>query len=208
MQLGLHALGIGAAANRAVIDEVAAAGGKDPFELRRRLLQKMPRHLAVLELAAEKAGWTKPLPEGRSRGIALVLAFGTYVAQVAEVSVSKQGQVKVHRVVVAVDCGRPVNPAGITQQAEGAVIFGLSAALKGEITVDKGRVQQSNFSDYDLVRMDEAPQIEVHIVPSEAAPSGMGEPAVPPAAPAVCNASFKATGKRIRRLPIRPEDLV
>ena len=192
----------------AFIDELAKAGGKDPFELRRKLLAKAPRHLGVVELAAEKAGWGKPLPAGRTRGIAIVESFGSYVAEVAEVSVNRSAkEVRVHRVVCAVDCGRHVNPGIIAAQMEGAVAYGLTAALKGEITIDKGRVQQSNFNDYEMVRMNEMPQVEVHIVPSNEAPGGIGEPGTPPIAPAVCNAIFAATGKPIRRLPIRAEDL-
>ena len=188
------------------VDEMAAATGKDPFEFRRRLLAKKPRHLGVLELAADKAGWSKPLPAGRFRGIAVVQAFDTYVAEVAEISIDK-GSLRVHRVVCAVDCGRIVNPATVEAQMQGAIVFGLSAALKGEITIEAGRVQQSNFHDYDLLRLNEMPVVEVHVVRSEEAPTGCGEPGVPPIAPAVCNAVFAATGKRIRRLPVRPGDL-
>lgn len=188
------------------VDEMAAATGKDPFEFRRKLLARKPRHLGVLELAATKAGWGTPLPAGRFRGIAMVEAFGTYVAEVAEISISS-GSLRVHRVVCAVDCGRIVNPATAEAQMQGAIVFGLSAALKGEITIEAGRVRQSNFDDYEVLRMNEMPTVEVHIVQSEAAPTGCGEPGVPPIAPAVCNAIFAATGKRIRRLPIRKEDL-
>ncbi|HEY1263886.1 MAG TPA: xanthine dehydrogenase family protein molybdopterin-binding subunit [Terriglobales bacterium] len=190
------------------LDELAAASGKDPYEFRRKLLAKAPRHLGVLELAAAKAGWEKPLPTGRFRGIAVCKAFDSYVSQVAEISVNKsEGSVRVHRVVCALDCGRVVNPATIEAQMQGGIVYGLSAALKGEITIDRGRVQQSNFNDYDLLRINEMPQVEVYIVPSEEAPTGCGEPGVPPIAPALCNAIFAATGKRIRRLPIRAEDL-
>ncbi|MFY9530550.1 MAG: molybdopterin cofactor-binding domain-containing protein [Candidatus Acidiferrales bacterium] len=190
------------------LDELAAAGGKDPYELRHRLLQKAPRHLAVLELAANKAGWGTPLPAGKFRGIAMMSSFGSYVAEVAEVSVNRsEGTVRVHRVVCALDCGRVVNPDTIAGQMEGAIVYGLTAALKGAITIDHGRVQQRNFSDYDMLRIDEMPSVEVHIVPSNNPPTGVGEPGTPPIAPAVCNAIFAATGKRIRRLPIRAEDL-
>ena len=190
------------------VDELAAAAKKDPYEYRKALLAKKPRHLGVLNLAAEKAGWGTPLPKGRYRGIAVVEAFSTYVAEVAEISIDKDSGVKVHRMVVALDCGRVINPNIIEQQAVGGVVFGLTQTLKGEITIDKGRVQQSNFNDYDMLRMNEMPRIvEVHIVPSDETPTGMGEPAVPPVAPAVCNAIFAATGKRIRRLPVRAEDL-
>ena len=190
------------------VDDLAKAGGKDPFEFRRKLLANAPRHRGVLELAAEKAGWGKPLPAGRTRGIAVVESFGSFVAEVAEVSVSRSsGKVRVHRVVCAVDCGRHVNPDTVAAQMEGAIVYGLSAALKGQITINKGRVEQSNFHDYELLRVNDMPQVEVHIMPSNEAPGGAGEPGTPPIAPAVCNAIFAATGKPIRRLPIRAEDL-
>jgi isoquinoline 1-oxidoreductase subunit beta len=188
------------------MDELAAAAKKDPYEYRKALLSKKPRHLGVLNLAAEKGEWGKPLPKGHYRGIAVLEAFSTYVAEVAEVSVDKDG-VKVHKVTVALDCGRVVNPNIIRQQAVGAVVYGLTQTLKGSITIDKGRVQQANFDTYDMLRMNEMPVVDVHIVPSEETPTGMGEPAVPPVAPAICNAVFAATGKRIRHLPIAPEDL-
>jgi isoquinoline 1-oxidoreductase beta subunit len=188
------------------IDELAAAGGKDPLEFRRRLLQNSPRLLGVLELAAEKAGWGKPLPAGHARGIAVVNNIGSFNAQVAEVSVVKN-KLRVHRVVCAVDCGQAVNPAGIEQQLQSGVVFGLTAALKGRITIERGRVVEQNFNHYDMLRMDEMPVVEVHIVPSHASPGGIGEASTPPIAPAVANAIFAATGKRIRRLPIRVEDL-
>ncbi len=184
------------------LDELAAAGKKDPVELRRRLLANEPRLLGVLNLAAEKAGWGKPLPAGHYHGVAVVNNIGSYTAQVAEVSVS-QGKLKVHRVVCATDCGQVVNPAIVEQQIRSAIVFGLSAALKGEITLEGGKVQQTNFHQYDVVRIDEAPVVDVHIVPSTAAPGGMGEAGVPTIAPAVCNAIFAATSKRIRRLPIQ-----
>ncbi|HKM90335.1 MAG TPA: xanthine dehydrogenase family protein molybdopterin-binding subunit [Candidatus Acidoferrales bacterium] len=189
------------------LDELAHAAGKDPFELRRALLAKSPRHLRVLELVAEKAGWGSPLPAGQARGIAVHDSFGSYTAFVAEASVSKQGEVTVHRMVCAVDCGPVVNPNTIEAQIQGAVIFGLTAALRGEITLENGRVQQSNFNDYPMLRIYECPEIEVHIVASTDKQGGIGEPGVPCAAPALCNAIFAATGKRIRRLPIRPQDL-
>ena len=190
------------------MDELAHAAGKDPYEFRRALLTKQPRHLGVLELAASKANWGAPLPKGHGRGIALHFSFDTYVAEVAEVSINDQGAVRVHRVVAAVDCGRVVNPDGVAAQIEGGIIFALSAALRGELTLDRGRVQQSNFHDYQMLRINEAPEIEVHIVPSTEHPTGAGEPGVPPAAPAVTNAIFAATGKRVRRLPIRMTEAV
>jgi isoquinoline 1-oxidoreductase beta subunit len=191
----------------AFLDEVAHAGGKDPYELRRALLAKQPRMLAVLDLAAQKANWGSPYPAGHARGIATHFSFDSYVAQVAEVSVDDDGTVHVHRIVAAVDCGRVVNPDTVKGQIEGGIVFGLTAALKTEITLDKGRVQQRNFHDYPMVRMFESPEIEVYIVPSSEKPTGVGEPGVPPVAPAVANAIFAATGKRVRRLPIKPEDL-
>ena len=189
------------------LDELAHAAGKDPYEYRHSLLGKNARHRGVLELVAEKAGWGKALPQGRSRGIAVHDSFGSYIAQVAEVSVSKKGELKVHRVVCAIDCGPTINPDTVRAQMEGAIVFGLTAALYGQITFEKGRVQQRNFHDYQVLRMNEMPVVEVHIVPSKEKMGGVGEPGVPPAAPAVCNAIFAATGKRIRRLPIRAEDL-
>jgi isoquinoline 1-oxidoreductase beta subunit len=184
------------------IDELAHAAQQDPYEYRRDLLAKAPRHLGVLNLAAAKAGWTTPLPAGRSRGIAVYKSFETYVAEVAEISIDSEGGVRVHRVVCAVDCGPVVNPGIVEAQMQSAIVYGLTAALWGEITIDKGRVQQSNFTDYRMLRLAEMPQVEVHIVPSSEAQGGVGEPGTPPIAPAVCNAIFAATGKRIRRLPI------
>ena len=196
------------------IDELAAAAGKDPLALRRELIgvaaagQANPervdpaRLLRVLDLAAEKAKWGSALPTGRGRGVAAVFGWGTYVAYVAEVSVSS-GSVRVDRVVAALDCGQVVNPDMVAAQVEGGIVFGLSAALHGEITVDHGRVQQSNFDNYPVLRINQMPQVDVHIVPSTASPGGMGEPPVPAIAPAVTNAIFAATSKRVRRLPIR-----
>jgi isoquinoline 1-oxidoreductase subunit beta len=190
------------------VEEMAKAAGKDPLEFRRGLLTKDSRQRGVLELAAEKAGWGKPLDAGRYRGIAVVESFGSHVAEVAEISIDRKAKsLQVHRVVAAVDCGRHVNPETIRAQVEGSIIYGLTAALKGEITIADGRVEQGNFNDYDMVRMNEAPVVEVHIVQSNEGPGGMGEPGTPPIAPAVCNAIFAATGKPVRRLPIQPDDL-
>jgi isoquinoline 1-oxidoreductase beta subunit len=184
------------------MDEAAHAAGADPVEFRRKLLADHPRMRAVLELAAEKAGWNDaPLPPGRGRGIAVAEAFKTYVAQVAEVSVDQDGNVKVDRVVCAVDCGIPINPDVIAAQMEGGIGFGIGAALYGEITLKDGRVEQDNFNAYRVLRMNKMPKIEVHIVPSTEPPTGVGEPGVAPAGPAVANAIFAATGKRLRKLP-------
>ena len=186
------------------MDELAAAAKADPVEYRRSLLGKAPRASAVLDIAADAAGWGKPLPAGRGRGVSLLYSeWDTYAAQIAEVEVSKQGEIRVHRVVCAVDCGIAVNPDIVKAQVESAVVFGASAALWGEITVEKGRVVQSNFTDYRVLRMNEAPVIDVHLVRSNAAPGGMGEVGTPPIAPALANAVFAATGQRLRKLPLR-----
>jgi isoquinoline 1-oxidoreductase beta subunit len=188
------------------IDELASASKMDPVAFRRQMLARSPRTLAVLNLAAEKAGWGKPLKPiaGRrvGRGVSCQFAFGSYMAQVAEVSVGADGEVRLHRVVCAVDCGQNVNPDTIVAQIEGGIIFGASAALWGEITLDKGRVQQTNFGDYRVMRMNEAPAVEVYIVRSTDDPGGIGEPGTSGIAPALANAVFAATGKRIRKLPI------
>ncbi len=189
------------------IDELAAAAGRDPYEYRRTLLGKSPRHQGVLELAATKAGWGTPLPPGRHRGIAVAFSYGSWAAEVAEVSVATDGRVRVHRVVCAIDCGMAVNPDQIRAQMEGGIVYGLTAAVYGESTIAKGRVEQSNFHDSPMLRINEMPVIEAHIVPSMKPAGGVGEPGVPPIAPAVGNAIFAATGKRIRRLPIRAADL-
>ncbi len=189
------------------IDELAAAAKKDPVEFRRGFLDKSPRAKAVLDLAAAKAGWGTPMPAGSGRGVSVIFGFGTYVAQVAEVAVGKDGQVRVQRVVCAVDCGHVVNPDTVTAQIEGGAIFGITAALYGEITLKDGRVEQSNFDSYQMLRINEAPTIEVHIVQSSEAPGGMGEPSTSTIGPAVVNAIFAATGTRLRKLPIDTSQL-
>ncbi len=186
------------------MDELAHAAGQDPYHYRHGLLGHQPRYKAVLEAAAEKAGWGKPLPKGVFRGIAVGQSFGSYVAEVAEVSVDAEGQPKVHRVVAAVDCGMTVNPEIIRRQIEGAIVYGLSAALYGRISYKDGRVEQGNFNDYPVLRMNAMPKVEVHILPSTEAPGGIGEPGLPPLAPALANAIYAATGKRVRQLPIDP----
>jgi isoquinoline 1-oxidoreductase beta subunit len=184
------------------MDELAAAAKQDPVAYRRALLDKVPRAKAVLELAAEKAGWGQQLPEGGGRGVSIQSVFGTYMAQVADVEVSKDGAVRVRRVVCAVDCGTVVNPDTVRAQIQGAIIFGITAALYGEITLKDGRVEQTNFDTYQMLRINEAPAIEVHIVQSPESPGGMGEAGTSLIAPAVTNAIFAATGKRLRKLPI------
>ena len=195
-----HALN--AFAIESFMDELALVAGKDSFEFRRMLLDKSPRLKRVLELAAEKASWGKPLPAGRFRGIALMEGYGTSMAQVAEVSVNGK-TIRVHRVVAAADLGRMVNPNIVKQQLEGSIVYGLSAVLFGEITVKAGRVQQSNFNDYPVVRMPESPTIELHLVDSSEKPGGIGEPGTALIGPAVANAVFAATGQRLRKLPLR-----
>jgi isoquinoline 1-oxidoreductase beta subunit len=190
----------------AFIDEAAHAAGQDPYTFRRNLLANQPRMRAVLDLAATKAGWSStPLPPGKGRGIAVAEAFHTLVAQVAEVSVDKDGKVKVDRVVCAVDCGTPINPDVIAAQIEGGIGYGLGAALYGAITLKDGRVEQNNFDGYQVLRMNEMPKVEVHIVQSGEAPTGIGEPGVAPVGPAVANAIFAATGKRSYSLPFARE---
>ena len=197
------------------IDELAASAGKDPVQFRRDLLVKPPnwkakdeddpdpaRLRAVLDLAAEKSGWGTPLPKGKGRGIAAYFSFGSYFAEVAEVTVTGK-DFKIDRIVAAVDCGQIVNPESVRSQAEGAIIYGLSAALKNEITIKNGAVEQTNFDSYDPIRIHEAPAIEVYLTNSTEEPGGMGEPALPPAAPAVANAIFAATGQRLRKMPFQ-----
>ncbi|HJW81558.1 MAG TPA: molybdopterin cofactor-binding domain-containing protein [Acidiferrobacterales bacterium] len=186
------------------IDELAHAAGQDPLAYRLALLKQAPRHRAALELAAAKAGWSKKLPAGHGRGIAVYESFAGWVAHVVEVAVAvARGALRVQRVVSAVDCGTAVNPAGVRDQTESAITFALTAALKGEITIRDGRVVQGNFDDQPLLRIDELPAIEVHRVPSREPPGGVGEPGVPPLAPALANAVFAATGQRLRGLPLR-----
>jgi isoquinoline 1-oxidoreductase beta subunit len=189
-------------ATECFMDELASTAGQDPVEFRRALLKDSPRHLAVLNLAAEKAGWGSELPKGRGRGIAVVESFNSYVAEVAEVTVKEDGSFTVDKVVVAVDCGLAVNPSVVQAQMTGGVGFALSAALAEKITLKNGQVEQSNFHDYTPLRMGQMPVVEVHILPSQEAPSGVGEPGVPPLAPAVANALFAATGKRHYELPL------
>jgi isoquinoline 1-oxidoreductase subunit beta len=190
-----------------MIDELAHAAGEDPFLLRRRLLVGAPRHLAVLDFAAEAAGWETPPPDGRARGIALDECFGSIAAHVAEVSVSDEGVLRVHRVVAALDCGVVVNRGAALAQIEGAVMQGLSAALFEAVTLQDGRIVETNFDQYRVLTLAEAPQVEAFLIESGEAPGGVGEPALPPVAPAICNAIFAATGNRIRSLPISRHDL-
>src|SRR2546423_738542 len=192
----------------AFIDELAAETKKDPLEFRRKLLTspRAQRLLGALEMAADKFGWSKPLPSGHGKGIGVVANIGSFTAMVAEASIASN-RLKVHRVVCAVDCGVAVNPAIIEQQIQSGIVYGLAAALKGAITIKNGRVEQGNFNSYDVLRMDEMPVVEVHVVPSTAAPGGIGEASTPPIAPAVANAIFNATGKRWRKLPFRVQEL-
>jgi isoquinoline 1-oxidoreductase beta subunit len=184
------------------VDELAHAAGRDPLELRRAMLAQAPRVRAVLDLAAERAAWGSPLPAGRARGIAVHESFGSIVSHVAEVSV-EEGEIHVHRVVTAIDCGICVNPLGVRAQMESGIAFGLGAALHSEISIKQGRVVESNFHDYRVLRLYEMPRVEVHIVDSREKAGGAGEPGTPPIAPAVANAVFALTGKRLRELPFR-----
>ncbi|MET0658303.1 MAG: molybdopterin cofactor-binding domain-containing protein, partial [Steroidobacteraceae bacterium] len=189
------------------VDELAHAAGADPYRYRRTLLASSPRHLAVLDLAAEKGNWDSPMPKGSGRGIAFHECFGSLTAQVAEVSPGADGKLKVDRIVCVIDCGIAINPDQVEAQIQGGVLFGLSAALHGEITFRDGRVEQSNFHDYPLLRLADAPRVEVHIVPSPAPSGGVGEPGTPGAAPAVANAVFAATGQRLRAMPFKLHEL-
>jgi isoquinoline 1-oxidoreductase beta subunit len=186
------------------MDELAAEAKQDPVAYRLALLDKTPRAKAVLELAAEKVGWGQPLPDRVGRGVSIQFAFATYLAQVAEVEVSRDGAVRVRRVVCAVDCGTVVNPDTVQAQIQSAIIFGITAALYGQITLKDGRVEQTNFDTYQMLRMNEAPAIEVYIIQSSEPAGGMGEAGTSAIVPAVTNAVFAATGKRLRKLPIDP----
>jgi isoquinoline 1-oxidoreductase subunit beta len=189
------------------IDELAAAAKRDPVDYRRALLDQQPRARAVLDQAAERAGWGSPLPRGFGRGIALQNVFGSYLAQVAEIEVAKDGSVRVHRVVCAMDCGSVVNPDTVQAQIQSGVMFGVTAALYGEITLKNGRVEQTNFDTYQMLRINEAPAIDVHLVESAEAPGGMGEAGTSGIVPAIANAIFAATGKRLRKMPIDADAL-
>lgn len=189
------------------VDELAHAAKKDPLDYRRALLAQAPRHLATLNLAAEKAGWGSPVPPGKGRGIAMFESFGTVVAHVADVTVASDGSLKVDRIVSAVDAGLSVNPDGLKAQIEGAIVYGLTAALNGEITINKGAVVQANFPDYEMLRLQTCPQIEVHLRESDGPIGGAGEPGVPPLAPAIANAVFAANWLRIRDLPFKNHNL-
>jgi isoquinoline 1-oxidoreductase subunit beta len=184
------------------IDELAHAAKRDPLEYRLELLAPDPRFVAALTLAAQKAGWGTPPPPGRARGLAIHESFGSIVAHVAEVSID-QGHIRVHAVTCAVDCGAVLNPLGVDAQMQGAIVFGLSAVLHGKLTIKGGQVQESNFHDYPMLRMFETPRVAVHIIESDAPLGGIGEPAVAPVAPAVANAVFALTNKRLRSLPLR-----
>jgi isoquinoline 1-oxidoreductase beta subunit len=196
---------LNAFATESFLDEMAAAADKDPCALRLELFRKSPRKLNVLLRAAEKADWRRPLGPGQGRGVALHTSYDTTVAQIVELRVSEDGRVRVEQVICAIDCGQIVNPNTIEAQMQGGIVFGLSAALWGNITFEKGRVQQSNFDNYRVLRISEMPRVEVVIVPSREPPTGVGEVGVPPVAPAVANAIFAATGIRVRRLPVEPE---
>jgi isoquinoline 1-oxidoreductase beta subunit len=185
------------------VDELAHRSGQNPYQFRLNMLADKPRHAAVLKAAAERAGWERNLAPGRAQGIALQESFGSIVAQVAEVSISETGQVRVHRVTCAIDCGRSINPDTVAAQAESGVIFGLTAALYGEITIDQGRVMQNNFTDYEMIKLHDAPEIDIVSIESGGSLGGLGEPATPPIAAAVANAVYILTGQRVRELPLK-----
>jgi isoquinoline 1-oxidoreductase beta subunit len=189
------------------MDELAHAAGKDPLEFRRKLMAKHPRALAVLNAVADKAGWGKPAAKGVHRGLAVCKAFASYVAACAEVSVDAKGKLKIHRIVAATDPGHAVNPQQIEAQVEGSFVFGLSALLYGECTIKDGAVQQANFNDYPSMLIDEMPEVETIVMPSGGFWGGIGEPTIAVAAPAVLNAIYAATGKRVRRFPLKNVDL-
>ena len=189
------------------LDEVAHATGQDPLAVRRKLMANHPKHRAVLDAVADKIGWTTPAPAGIFRGIAQQMGFGSYVAAAAEVSVSDRGELKIVRIVAATDCGIAVNPQQIAMQVEGSFVYGLSALLHGECTVKDGAIEQTNFDTYPVLRMEEMPKVETIVMPSGGFWGGVGEPTIMVAAPAVLNAIFAATGKRIRNLPIKDQDL-
>jgi isoquinoline 1-oxidoreductase beta subunit len=189
------------------MDELAHAAGRDPLEFRRTLMAKHPKALAVLEAVAERSGWDKPTPAGRGRGLAVCKAFASHVAACAEVSVDEKGRLKIHRIVAATDPGHAVNPQQIEAQVEGSFVYGLSALLYGECTIREGGVEQSNFNDYPSMLIDEMPEVETIIMPSGGFWGGIGEPTIAVAAPAVLNAIYAATGKRVRRFPLKNVDL-
>jgi isoquinoline 1-oxidoreductase beta subunit len=193
-------------ANESFIDEMAAAAGQDPYAYRMAMLSKEPRLANVLKLAADKAGWSTPLPAGRTRGIALMKGYESYLAEVAEISL-KDGEIEVHRVVAVADVGHMINPDTVHAQIESSIIFGLSAVLGNGITLENGRVQQGNFNDYSVLRMNQIPKIEVTLVPSTEKPGGVGEPATALIGPAVANALFTATGKRVRTMSLTKENI-
>ena len=194
-------------ANEVFIDELAHRAGTDALEFRMNMLHDSPRHKEALRLAAEKAGWGKSLPKGQGMGLAVHESFGSWSAQVAQVTVSKNHEISIDKIVASVDCGTVINPDGVKAQMEGSIVYGLTSTLKGEITIEKGAVAQSNFHEFELLQMHEMPKVEIYIVPSLEPPGGAGEPGLPPVAPAVANAIFNATGKRIRKLPITSKDL-
>jgi isoquinoline 1-oxidoreductase beta subunit len=189
------------------LDEVAIAAGQDPYQFRRKLLENAPKDLGVLDAVAKAAGWGTPPPQGVHRGIALQDSYGSYAAAVIEISVNDKGELKIHRVVVAIDPGYVANPDSVRAQTESCVVYGLTAALYGEITIKDGRVEQSNFHDYPMMRIAEMPKVETVLAPTGGFWGGVGEPPLAPLAPALCNAIYAATGKRIRSLPLKHHDL-